>query len=201
MRRALTLATHHGPLPCTLAVPEAPAGVVLLAEVPGDPRRGLLEETLLHRGLAVLAPVLLSPREQHFPDRVHNVPLLTERILHALEFADRDGDTAGLPAGLYATAPLAPAAIRAAARRDALVAAVACHGGIIDLAGLQYLELLTAPLLMVFAADDEHGPATFRRAAPHLGGPWETLTLAAGGSDAAAVVDWLASRVAARPRR
>ena len=189
MKRAVTLATPHGPLPCTLTLPEAPVGLALLATPPDGPVPALAE-TLHAQQLAVLTPELLSPREQHFPDTLHNVSLLTERLLLALEFADRDGDTAGLPVGIYASAPLAPAAIRAAARRDAQVAALVCHGGVIDLAGLQYLELLAVPLLMVFDAEDGVGPPAFRRATPHLHGYWQELRLAPGETGFTAVARW-----------
>lgn len=197
MRRADTLATPHGPLPFYLAQPNDPAGgLVLLGMLPGDPRAPVLEATLLERGLAVLTPHLLSNSEMQFPDSVHNVPLLTERILHLLEFAGRDGDTLDLPVGIYGAGPLTPAAVRAAARRDTQVKAVACHGGIVDLAGLQYLETLTAALLMVFAADDDHGPVAFQRAAKHLACAWESATLAPGASDHEPVTDWFARHLA-----
>jgi hypothetical protein len=61
--------------------------------------------------------------------------------------------------------PVAPAAIRAAAQRDTQVRAVACHGGLIDRAGAQALELLIAPLLMLIDADDDTAFAAYRRAA------------------------------------
>lgn len=197
MRRAETLATPHGPLPFYLTEPEAPArGIVLLALLPGDPRAPVLEATLLEAELAVLTPHLVSAAELGFPDSVHNVPLLTERILHLLEFAGRDGDTLELPVGVYGTGPLTPAAVRAAARRDAQVRAVACHGGIVDLAGLQYLETLSAPLLMVFAADDDHGPVAFKRASTHLTCPWESAILEPGALDTAPVTAWFARHLA-----
>lgn len=190
MKRSLTLPTAHGPLPCSLDLPENPAGVALLATLPGAEGIATLEAMLMERQLAVLLPETLSAREQHFPDTIHNVALLTERLLQALEFADRDGDIAGLPIMIHASAPLAPAAVRAAARRDAQVAALVCHGGVIDLAGLQYLELLSAPLLMLFPADDALAPAAFHRAAPHLRCRWEEQHLAAGDPGFAATLRW-----------
>lgn len=195
MRRTVNLATAHGPLPVHLALPGRVGGVIVLAGLPEDPATALLEETLLRHELAVLTPELLSSRDLHFPDHLHNVPLLAERLLQALAFADRDGDTEGLPVGIHATAPLAPPALRAAAQRDAQVRALACRGGLIDLAGLQYLELLAAPLLMLFAADDETGPAAFRRAAAHLNAPWETRQLASEDDGVAMAAHWLAARV------
>lgn len=197
MRRAETLATPHGPLPLYLSAPDAPPrGLVLLALLPGDPRVPVLESALLTAGMAVLTPHLLSAAELNFPDSVHNVPLLTERILHLLEFATKDGDTLDLPVGLYGTGPLTPAAVRAAARRDVQVRAVVCHGGIVDLAGLQYLETLSAPLLMVFAAEDDHGPTAFRRASTHLTCPWESAVLIPGALDAEPVTAWFARHLA-----
>ena len=195
MRRAFTLATTHGPLPCYLALPEEARAVVVLAGVPFDPHLPALEEVLVQHRLAALTPELLSIQETHFPDSVHNVPLLTERLLHILTFAERDGDTNGLPVGIFATAPLAPAAVRAAAHRDTLVGAVVCHGGVIDLAGLQSLELISAPLLMLFPEADELAPKTFQRAAPHLACAWQTLPLAAGSPGHEAAAAWFATHL------
>lgn len=195
MTRTVTLPTTHGALPVHLVLPGRIAGVVVVAATPGVTELTPLEETLLRHDLAVLTPELLTSRDLHFPDHLHNVPLLSERLLQVLAFADHDGDTAELPVGIHACAALAPAALRAAAQRDAQVRALVCHGGIIDLAGLQYLELLAAPLLMLFEPEDELGQTSFQRAAPHLGAPWETRQLASGDDGVALAAHWLAARV------
>lgn len=195
MKRALDLSTAHGPLPIHLALPGHCVGIVVVAAAPGDPATPALEEVLLRHDLAVLTPDLLSPRDLLFPDHLHNVPQLAERLLQVLAFIDRDGDTAELPVGIHASAALAPAALRAAAQRDAQVRALACHGGIVDLAGLQYLELLSAPLLMLFPAGDDTSPAAFRRAARHVSAPCETQQLAMGDDGVDMAAHWLAARV------
>jgi hypothetical protein len=66
--------------------------------------------------------------------------------LHVLDFLKEDGDSAGLPLGIFSIGNIASAAIRAAARRDAQVGALVVFQGLIDNAGAQYLEALAAPL-------------------------------------------------------
>ena len=77
----------------------------------------------------------------------------------------RDGDMEVLPLAIFATGDTSPAAIRAAAQRDTQVQALACHGGLIDRAGLEALKYLSAPLLMLFDAEDRIGPLAAERAA------------------------------------
>lgn len=86
-----------------------------------------------------------------------------------------------LPVGLAAAGATTPPAVRAAARRDRDVQALVCDGGLVDLAGLQYLKVLEAPLLFLADAGDEAALANARRAQAHVSGTFRIETLA--GSD------------------
>lgn len=171
MNREISLATDRGPLRGRLAIPSGARGLVLLPQLHGLPPDRVLAATLALGDHAVLTMDLLTAREAQFPDACHNVPLLTRRLIEALDLLRQDGDTALLPVGLFAQAHVTPAALRAAARRDAQVRAVACHGGLVDLAGVQNLRLLAAPLLMLVDTDDGVAAAAFQRAEKYISAP------------------------------
>lgn len=177
MNRSLSLHTPHGPLHGQLDIPDHPRGLVLLARSHHAAVDTVIAANLAARGYAILAMELLSSQETHFADATQNVPRLAQRLLNILDLIRHDGDMQDLPLAIYASGDSTPAAIRAAAQRDTQVRALACHGGLIDRAGLQALDLLVAPLLMLFDLDDEFGPPAFQRAAGHLNGAHETHRL------------------------
>lgn len=197
MNRELSLAIPHGSLPGQLTLPSAPRGLVAVVRLPGHPADEALAAALAERGLGLLSMPLLAPEEGHFPDAAHNVPLLTRRLTGLLDFLRSDGDTEGLPLGLFADCHAAPAAIRVAALRDAQVAALACHGGLIDLAGLENLRLLAAPLLMLVDKDDPAALASYERAAAYLSVSREVVRLEPAESPAAHVARWFGDHLQA----
>lgn len=168
MKRSISLHTPHGPLHGQLELPDLPKGLVLLARAHHAPIDALIAANLAARGYAILSMELLSSQEIHFADATQNVPRLSQRLLDILNLIRQDGDMQELPLAIFATGDASPAAIRAAAQRDAQVKAVACHGGLVDRAGLQAISLLEAPLLMLFENTDEIGRQAFQRAASHL---------------------------------
>ncbi len=171
MKRVLEIASGHGHLSAHLELPPGASGLVVAASLhaPGD----AFAELARTHALASCCVPLLTLAEIAYPDRAHNVPLLSERLLHTLAGLARDGDTADLPLGLFSVAAAAPAAIRAAARRDSQVRCVVCHGGQLESAGRQYLEILDAPLLMLVDRGDTTSLAAYRRACVQM--PGETL--------------------------
>jgi hypothetical protein len=62
-----------------------------------------------------------------------------------------------------------------------------CHGGLVDLAGLQYLKVLQAPLLLFADSDDELAARNLQRARQYLPGVVEMERLPAA-TDAAMIV-------------
>ncbi|HZX32371.1 MAG TPA: hypothetical protein VFF03_13550 [Rhodocyclaceae bacterium] len=197
MNRDIFLETFHGPLHGQLAIPPAPRGLAVLALVEPLPEDEALAAALAADHLAVLAMPLLTEQELHFPDAAYNVPLLAHRFTDLLNLLRYDGDTERLPVGLYAEGHAAPAAIRAAALKDAQVGAVACHGGLIDLAGRENLHLLAAPLLMLVDADDQASQTSFRRASGYISAPKELRSLAPGESPGSHVAQWFGDHLQA----
>ncbi|KAB2921007.1 MAG: hypothetical protein F9K30_15520 [Dechloromonas sp.] len=191
MNRHLTLTTAHGTLHGHLERPDFPRGLVLVARVHHALADNLVAANLATCGYAILSMELLTAQETHFADAAQNVPRLSQRLLDILDLIRLDGDTQDLPLAMMATGDVTPAAIRVAARRDTQVSALACRGGLIDRAGLQALKLLSAPLLMLFDADEAIEQAAFQRALPHLTTTSETRILARGEDATPHVAAWL----------
>lgn len=191
MIRTITLHTPHGPLHAQLDRPDSPRGLVLLAHAHHAAVDSFITANLAARGYAILSVELLSTQEAHFSDATQNVPRLAQRLIDFLDLIRHDGDMEDLPLAVFASADTTPAAIRAAAQRDTQIKVLACHGGIADRAGLQSLQLLSAPLLMLFDADDSIGRTAFQRAAAHLGCSHETHVLGTGEDPVLRVAAWL----------
>lgn len=198
MRRDFFLRTPAALLHGRLWLPPAQRTLVLVPQLQalGDDEEAPAA-AFLAAGHGILALPLLTPREAHSPDAMHNVALLAQRLLDALDAVRDDGDTAKLALGLLAGGHLTPAAIRAAARRDLQVRALVCHGGLLDLAGRQYLELLAAPLLVLTDAGDEAAERSCERAAAHLHGPLRTLRLQPGEAPDGPAGEWFGRHLAA----
>lgn len=197
IERDFGLRTAHGPLHGRFSRPAEATALVVLAHLQSTPLDAVVAANLHGRRHALLSMNLLVPREAQYPDAMHNVPLLAQRLIDVLDLLRQDGDAENLPVGLYAGAHVAPAAIRAAARRDRQVQALVCHGGLIDLAGLENLRFLATPLLMLVDADDTASATAYRRAAGHLGAPHELRTLAPGENPGPAVGGWFGTHLPA----
>jgi len=173
MTQYLTLQTPHGPLHGQLIVPPGARAVVLLARAHHTPLDAAIAANLAARGYAILGMDLLSAQEILFADASQNVPRLAQRLLDQLDLARRDAQLTDLPFAVLASGDASPAAIRAAARRDTQIHAIACHGGLIDRAGKQSLEFLVAPLLMLGDLGDLPVKTAYDRARPYLAAPHE----------------------------
>ena len=167
-----------------------PRGLILLARSHHLPIDTVSTANLVTQGYAVFVMELLSAHELQFADATQNVPRLALRLIDILDMIRNDGDMQDLPLGIFVSGEITPAAIRAAAQRDAQVKAVVCHGGLIDRAGAQALDLLVAPLLMLFDADDSIGETSYQRATSHLNCVHEKQVLEIGEASATPVATW-----------
>ena len=195
MIRHIVLHTLHGSLHGQLDRPDNPRGLILVARAHRLPEDGVLASSLEALNFAVLSMDLLTLQELQFVDATQNVPRLTQRLLDLLDLIRNDGDMQSLPLGICANGDTAPAAIRCAAQRDTQVKTLLCVGGLIDRAGVQSLELMVAPLLMLFEPDDAIAAQAYLRAMAHLGGPHEKQHLAQGESPIPAITDWFARHI------
>lgn len=197
MIRHIVLHTPHGSLHGQLNRPENPIGLILIARSHRVPEDDASIAELSARGFALLIMDLLTAHELQFADATQNVPRLAQRLLDVLDLIRNDGDMQDLPLGVYANGDATPAAIRCAAQRDIQVKVLACHGGLIDRAGLQALELLAAPFLMVVDHDDPLTAAAYQRAMPHLGCTHQLHTRVTGDHPLTEVNEWFARHLPA----
>lgn len=166
-----------------LALPYVTRGLLVLAgscAADDDPATVALCAALHRERFATLHVDLLSSRECRFADARDHLPQLTERLLAVVGQLRQQitlETMPSLPIGLVADDGMTPVAVRVAAQRDQDVRALVCHGGLIDLAGLQYLKILQAPLLLLADAEDAPAIANARRALPHLPGACRLETL------------------------
>lgn len=193
MKRSLLLETPAGRLHGQLALPDNPKGLVLLPK----PHRIAVDDavatTFQQHGYAVLAMELLTEREMRFADATQDVARLTRRLLDLLDLIRRDGDMENQPCAIQVSDELVPAAIRVAAQRDRQILAVAACDGLIDKAGVQALELLAAPLLMLFRDEGELVSLAWQRALKYLSCPVEAHRLAVEENPAIPAIRWFAA--------
>ncbi len=191
MKQHLALTGSYGNLHGELVIPEQPRGLVIVAHAHRIAVNDASAKHLLACGYALLGSMLLSEREMHFPDATQDVGRLTRRLLDVIELSNRDESTRKLPLGLLVGGEVTPAAIRAAAQRDARVAAIAALGGNADRAGLQALGMLTAPLLMLFDASTAPTAEVWERVRQRIAAPNESHILNPGDKTGERIADWL----------
>jgi putative phosphoribosyl transferase len=141
-----------------LGIPESPLGVVLFAHGSGSgrfsPRNNFVARQLQEGSLATLLIDLLDPVESEDRQKVFDIDLLADRLLLAKAWLAQDPRTAHLRIGYFGASTGAGAALQAAARDPAMIAAVVSRGGRPDLAE-PYLSRVNAPTLLIVGGDDE----------------------------------------------
>jgi putative phosphoribosyl transferase len=144
-------------LPGELVLPAAPTGLVLFAHGSGSSRlspRNIFVADVLHASsLGTLLFDLLTDAEAADRTNVFDIALLADRLGEALAALARRADLARLPCGLFGASTGAGAALVAAARDPARVAAVVSRGGRPDMAG-DSLPEVRAPTLLIVGGDD-----------------------------------------------
>lgn len=145
-------------LPGLLTVPEAASGIVVFAHGSGSsrlsPRNQHVARGLNAAALATLLFDLLLPEEAEDRRNVFDIPLLASRLEEALAWLRSDSALAHLPVGLFGASTGAAAALIAAARQPAYVAAVVSRGGRPDLAAGALADVTAPTLLIVGGYDD-----------------------------------------------
>jgi putative phosphoribosyl transferase len=146
-------------LPGTLILPAQAQAVVAFAHGSGSgrfsPRNRQVAARLPQEKLGTLLFDLLTEAEADNRRNVFDIPLLAQRLGHAIDFLSAHVETGALPLGLFGASTGAAAALVAAAQRPDQIGAVVSRGGRPDLAG-DALPLVCAPtLLIVGGADTE----------------------------------------------
>lgn len=200
-RTLITLSVERGTLHGTLDLPDDAKGLVVFVDT--SPQEGLATpaaiEILHDFGYATLTMDLLAATEAQFADAAMHLPHLADRLLTILAHLRRQIANQALPElplALLANGHATPVAIRAAAIRDEDVGAIVCQGGLVDLAGLQYLRELRAPLLVLATEADSAAIANARRALTFVKAPNALETLALPEEHGLALSTAVANRAA-----
>ena len=159
-----------------LTIPRGARGIVVFAHGSGSsrfsPRNTFVAERLSASGLATLLFDLLTAREEEIDELTaelrFDIPLLTERLIAATEWALCHPDLKDLSIGYFGASTGAAAALAAAARVPK-VGAVVSRGGRPDLAGAA-LIVVRAPTLLIVGGSDPEVLALNRAALAQLGG-------------------------------
>lgn len=144
--------------------PEVP-GLVVLAERSGSAlatsRSAFLSKAIEDAGFATLHVGLLSHEEERrAPDTWHQVPVLTQRLAAVLEWIGHQPALQSLAIGITARDAAAAAMVRVLGRSAQPIRALASRAGRPDLAGMEHLRVLVAPLLLLVGEHDgENLPA------------------------------------------
>lgn len=140
-----------------LGLPEKPQGIVLFAHGSGSgrlsPRNTFVARRLQEGGLATVLLDLLEEHEAGDRRKVFDIDLLADRLLAATDWLRREPVTGELRVGYFGASTGAAAALQAAARSPASVAAVVSRGGRPDLASA-YLPRVTAPTRLIVGGQD-----------------------------------------------
>lgn len=166
------------PLAGDLVVPGPVRSVVIIAEGSsssrGSSRDRALAETLHRAGMGTLLLDLLSELEKRRDSRSarhrFDIPFLARRLVAAVDWLDRQPETAGVPVCLFGADTAAAAALPAAAERPQRVSAVVSRAGLPDLTP-DALHRVQAPVLFIVGGDDETDLRLLQEAGAELSAP------------------------------
>ncbi|MER0203724.1 MAG: alpha/beta hydrolase [Nitrosomonas sp.] len=143
-----------------LVLPPEESGVVLFAHGSGSsrfsPRNTYVANVLQQHGIGTLLFDLLTRAEDQDYAQRFDIDLLTQRLLAATDWLQKNPETKALKAGYFGASTGAAAALQVAAQIQDAVAAVVSRGGRPDLAGAVALNQVTAPTLLIVGSAD-HG--------------------------------------------
>jgi dienelactone hydrolase len=158
---AVRIEVGHVAVDGDLHLPPRPAGLVIFAHGSGSSRfsrrNRAVATALEHAGFGTLLLDLLTRAEdavdEHTAEYRFDIPLLGQRVIGAVDWAESRSDLRPLPIALFGASTGAAAALVAAAVRPRRTRAVISRGGRPDLAG-HALPLVEAPTLLVVGGDD-----------------------------------------------
>ena len=141
-----------------LVLPSAASGIVLFAHGSGSsrfsPRNTYVAKVLQQQGIGTLLFDLLTREEDQDYALRFDIDLLTQRLLAATLWLQKDAAMKTLKTGYFGASTGAAAALQAAAKLQDAVAAVVSRGGRPDLAGEVALNQVTAPTLLIVGGAD-----------------------------------------------
>ena len=167
-------------LPGLLVVPRDARMIVVFAQPSGSgrhgPRNRFIADVLDRGGIGTLLLDLLTPAEERRRGTVLDVGLLADRLTEVTRWLRARSEGAERKIGYFGAGTGAAAALLAAARPDASIAAVVCRAGRPDLA-MTRLAFVRSPTLLVVGSADEEVLALNRRAHSVLRCPAELVVV------------------------
>lgn len=143
-----------------LVLPPEASGVVLFAHGSGSsrfsPRNTYVANVLQQHGIGTLLFDLLTRAEDQDYAQRFDIDLLTQRLLAATDWLQKNPETKVLKIGYFGASTGAAAALQAAAKMQDAIAAVVSRGGRPELAGAVALNQVIAPTLLIVGSAD-HG--------------------------------------------
>lgn len=136
-----------------LELPPDARGIVLFAHGSGSSRHSTrnnyVAKVLQNHGIGTLFIDLLTTEEDVSNATRFDIPLLAHRLISVTSWLKNEPKTQKLPIAYFGASTGAAAAIQAAARLSDEIVAVVSRGGRPDLAGLDAMETLRAPTLLL----------------------------------------------------
>ena len=173
-------------LPGTLQIPQGAFSLIIFAHGSGSsrssPRNRMVADALNKKGMATLLFDLLRPEEEpaHHRAKVFDIPLLSQRLSEAVQWANRHALLSILPIGLFGASTGAAAALTVAARFPDRIGAVVSRGGRPDLVADSLSAVRSPTLLIVGGAD--HGVIELNEQALALLGCEKKLEIVPGAT-------------------
>jgi pimeloyl-ACP methyl ester carboxylesterase len=145
-----------------LSLPADADGLIVFAHGSGSSRHSsrnrAVADVLQHARHGTLLLDLLTDQEAVLDSKTaelrFDIPLLADRVIAAIDWAQIHPQTASLPLGLFGASTGAAAALIAAAKRPSHIRAVVSRGGRPDLADAS-LAVVTAPSLLIVGGRDD----------------------------------------------
>ncbi|MDZ7737106.1 MAG: alpha/beta family hydrolase [Gammaproteobacteria bacterium] len=162
----------------TLSIPDNAKGIIVFAHGSGSsrfsPRNQQVAGVLNEASFATLLFDLLSAEEYEYDSVTaeyrFNIPLLSERLVAAIDWTMSRAELQSLPIGLFGASTGSAAALVAAAERPDHVHAVVSRGGRPDLAEA-YLTQVRAPTLLIIGGQDQQVQLLNQQAAERMAAP------------------------------
>lgn len=140
-----------------LTIPDHPKGLIIFSHGSGSsrfsPRNNMVAERLQDNGFATLLFDLLTEEEDRIYENRFNIPLLSERLVHATHWIKDQPVYTGAGVSYFGASTGAASALFAAAELGPTVKAVVSRGGRPDLANVVAGHVTAPTLLLVGSLD------------------------------------------------
>lgn len=159
MQKLVSIAADHVSLEGELVLPDGTSSIVLFAHGSGSsrfsPRNNYVASILQQAGIGTLLFDLLTHDEDRNYDTRFDIGLLTQRLLAATAWIRQEPSTQSFRIGYFGASTGAAAALQAAAELNEEISAVVSRGGRPDLAGIDVLNRVSAPTLLIVGGYDD----------------------------------------------